>query len=70
MTTALYDAGYGSSSRLYERSPFQLGMTPATYRRGGAGMRMQYTISDSPLGRIASSGNGYGDQRSLSGGIG
>jgi AraC family transcriptional regulator of adaptative response/methylated-DNA-[protein]-cysteine methyltransferase len=52
VTTALYDAGYGSSSRLYERAPAQLGMTPGTYRRGGAGMRIGYTIVDSPLGRL------------------
>ncbi len=52
VTTALYEAGYGSSSRLYERSDAQLGMTPATYRRGGQGMRIGYTIVDSPLGRL------------------
>jgi AraC family transcriptional regulator of adaptative response/methylated-DNA-[protein]-cysteine methyltransferase len=52
VTTALYEAGYGSSSRLYERAPAHLGMTPATYRRGGAGMRIHYTIADSPLGRM------------------
>ncbi len=52
VTTALYDAGFGSSSRLYERAPSQLGMTPATYRQGGAGMRVSYTIVDSPLGRL------------------
>jgi AraC family transcriptional regulator of adaptative response/methylated-DNA-[protein]-cysteine methyltransferase len=52
VTTALYDAGYSSSSRLYERSPSQLGMTPATYRQGGAGMQIHYTIVDSPLGRL------------------
>ena len=52
VTRALYDVGYGSSSRLYERAPEQLGMTPATYRRGGAGMRINYTIAESPLGRL------------------
>lgn len=52
VTTALYDAGFGSSSRLYERAPSQLGMTPATYRRGGAGMQINYTIVSSPLGRL------------------
>ena len=52
VTTALYDAGFGSSSRLYERAPLQLGMTPATYRQGGAGMQINYTIVDSPLGRL------------------
>jgi len=52
VTTALYDAGFGSSSRLYERAPSQLGMTPAEYGRGGQGMRLRYTIVDSPLGRL------------------
>ena len=52
VTTALYDAGFGSSSRLYERAPGHLGMTPATYRQGGAGMEIRYTIANSPLGRL------------------
>jgi len=52
VTTALYDAGFGSSSRLYERAPQQLGMTPATYRRGGEGMQIRYTIAATPLGRV------------------
>ncbi|MGH9716218.1 MAG: bifunctional DNA-binding transcriptional regulator/O6-methylguanine-DNA methyltransferase Ada [Candidatus Acidiferrales bacterium] len=52
VTTALYDAGFGSSSRLYERAPSQLGMTPGEYGRGGQGMRIRYAIVDSPLGRL------------------
>ena len=52
VTTALYEAGYGSSSRLYERSNAQLGMTPAAYGRGGRGMKIAYTISDCSLGRV------------------
>jgi AraC family transcriptional regulator, regulatory protein of adaptative response / methylated-DNA-[protein]-cysteine methyltransferase len=52
VTTALYDAGFGSSSRLYERAPTHLGMTPATYRDGGSGMRINYTTVESPLGRL------------------
>lgn len=52
VTTALYDAGFGSSSRLYERAPSQLGMTPGTYRQGGEGMEIQYTVASSPLGRM------------------
>jgi AraC family transcriptional regulator of adaptative response/methylated-DNA-[protein]-cysteine methyltransferase len=35
VTEATYEAGFGSSSRIYERAPGQLGMTPGTYRRGG-----------------------------------
>jgi AraC family transcriptional regulator, regulatory protein of adaptative response / methylated-DNA-[protein]-cysteine methyltransferase len=49
---ALYETGYGSSSRVYERSNAQLGMTPATYRKGGKGMRIGYTIAKSPLGKV------------------
>ncbi len=49
---ATYEAGYGSSSRVYERADAQLGMTPAVYRKGGRGMRIAYTVVDSPLGRL------------------
>ena len=52
VTRALYDAGYGSSSRLYERAHGRLGMTPGTYRRGGEGMQIEYAITDCPLGRL------------------
>jgi AraC family transcriptional regulator, regulatory protein of adaptative response / methylated-DNA-[protein]-cysteine methyltransferase len=52
VTTALYEAGYGSSSRLYERAPGHLGMTPAAYGRGGDGMKVHYAIVRSPLGRL------------------
>jgi AraC family transcriptional regulator of adaptative response/methylated-DNA-[protein]-cysteine methyltransferase len=48
----MYEAGYGSSSRLYERSNHQLGMTPAAYGRGGRGMEIGYTIAPSAIGRI------------------
>ena len=52
VTTALYDAGFGSSSRLYESGPNRLGMTPKTYKQGGQGVSIGYTIVDSPLGRL------------------
>jgi AraC family transcriptional regulator, regulatory protein of adaptative response / methylated-DNA-[protein]-cysteine methyltransferase len=52
ITDALYETGYGSSSRVYERSNAQLGMTPATYRKGGKGMKIGYTIVRSPLGKV------------------
>ena len=52
VTTALYNTGYGSSSRLYEQAPAQLGMTPAAYRQGGKSMHIGYTIVDCPLGRL------------------
>jgi len=52
ITDSLYASGFGSSSRLYERSNTRLGMTPAAYRRGGEGMQIGYTIVRSPLGRL------------------
>jgi AraC family transcriptional regulator of adaptative response/methylated-DNA-[protein]-cysteine methyltransferase len=52
VTTSLYAAGYGSTSRLYERTSAQLGMTPEKYRRGAVAAIVNYTIADSPLGRM------------------
>jgi len=52
VTRALYDAGYSSSSRLYERTASQLGMTPDKYRRGAIAAPIRYTFTDSPLGRM------------------
>ncbi len=52
VTTSLHEVSYGSSSRLYEKSDAQLGMTPATYRRGGRGMSISYTIAPCSLGRV------------------
>ncbi len=49
---ALYWAGYGSTSRLYERAPAELGMTPGTYSQGGTGMQIAYTTSPCSLGRL------------------
>jgi AraC family transcriptional regulator, regulatory protein of adaptative response / methylated-DNA-[protein]-cysteine methyltransferase len=52
ITDALYETGYGSSSRVYERSDAQLGMTPSAYQKGGKGMKLNYTIAKSPLGKV------------------
>ncbi len=52
LTGAMYAAGYSSTSRLYERAGERLGMTPATYKKGGLGAHMGYAIADSPLGRV------------------
>jgi AraC family transcriptional regulator, regulatory protein of adaptative response / methylated-DNA-[protein]-cysteine methyltransferase len=52
VTRAMHDAGYGSSSRLYERVQGAMGMTPATYGKGGAGAAIRYAIDDSPFGRL------------------
>lgn len=60
VTNAIYDAGYGSASRAYAAAETHLGMTPATYRKGGKGVRLDYSIVASPLGRmlVAASGRG------------
>lgn len=52
VSPALYEAGYGSTSRVYERADAQLGMTPATYAKGGAGMGIAYVTLATPLGRL------------------
>lgn len=52
VTTSLYDSGFGSSRSLYEKAAERLGMTPAVYKKGGKGVRIRYTITDSPLGKL------------------
>ncbi|GGA67993.1 hypothetical protein GCM10011507_19340 [Edaphobacter acidisoli] len=52
VTDAIYDAGFGSSSRLYENSSEVLGMTPKKMRTGGAGLVIRYRTAASPLGRM------------------
>src|ERR1035437_1048120 len=52
ITDAIYEAGFGSSSRLYEASGESLGMTPRVMREGGAGLVIRYTTAASPLGRM------------------
>jgi len=52
VTEALYGAGYGSPSRVYESSDKALGMTPATYAKGGAGAHIDYTTVESDYGRV------------------
>lgn len=52
VTDAVYAAGFGSGSRVYEHSDRLLGMPPARYREGGAGVAIRYTTVASPLGRV------------------
>lgn len=52
ITGALYGAGYGSSSRLYEQAAARLGMTPGAYRKGGAGRRIRYAVARCDLGQL------------------
>src|SRR6202007_3256405 len=52
VTGSLYDSGFSSSSRLYEKSDAVLGMTPASYGRGGRGAVIHFGVRRSPLGFI------------------
>jgi AraC family transcriptional regulator of adaptative response/methylated-DNA-[protein]-cysteine methyltransferase len=52
VATAIYEAGYGSPSRVYEAAPTGKGMSLANYRRGGAGMRIGFSTIASPVGQV------------------
>lgn len=52
VTDAIYEAGFGSSSRLYENSGSRLGMTPREMRNGAQGLAIRYATANSPLGRM------------------
>ncbi|MFZ0682041.1 MAG: methylated-DNA--[protein]-cysteine S-methyltransferase [Candidatus Cybelea sp.] len=47
---AVYEAGYGSPSRVYENAARNLGMTPAQYRAAGQGVSISYAVLETPLG--------------------
>jgi len=51
VSASLYDAGYGSPSRVYETGAAKLGMTPARYRAGGDGEEIRWSIVDTALGQ-------------------
>jgi AraC family transcriptional regulator of adaptative response/methylated-DNA-[protein]-cysteine methyltransferase len=52
VTQATFEAGFGAGSRLYEHADAHLGMTPGTFRRGGRGMHIRFTVAPSPLGPL------------------
>ena len=52
VTTSLYESGFGSSRALYEKAGERIGMTPATYKKGGKDEMIRYTIADSRLGKL------------------
>ena len=60
VTNALYGAGFTSRGRLYEKRSSQLGVNPGTFRRGGEGLSIHYTIIDSPIGRLLLGATGKG----------
>jgi AraC family transcriptional regulator of adaptative response/methylated-DNA-[protein]-cysteine methyltransferase len=52
VTTAVYEAGFGSSSRVYENVDKNLGMTPAQYKEGGKDVGISYAFAQTPLGLL------------------
>jgi AraC family transcriptional regulator of adaptative response/methylated-DNA-[protein]-cysteine methyltransferase len=52
VTEAIYDAGYNSSGRFYEKSTDMLGMTPSQYRAGGANEEIRFAVGQTSLGAI------------------
>ncbi len=52
VTAAIYDAGYGSNSRFYERASELLGMRPRDYRAGGANVTIKFAVGECSLGSI------------------
>lgn len=60
VTTAIYDAGFGSSSRVYEQADTRLGMTPRQYRSGGRDVRITYATIQSPVGLMMVGATGRG----------
>jgi AraC family transcriptional regulator, regulatory protein of adaptative response / methylated-DNA-[protein]-cysteine methyltransferase len=52
VTGAIYEAGYGSPSRIYEAPPTGRGLSPASYRRGGAGAEVGFTVMPCALGWV------------------
>ncbi|MGH7393818.1 MAG: bifunctional DNA-binding transcriptional regulator/O6-methylguanine-DNA methyltransferase Ada, partial [Candidatus Rokuibacteriota bacterium] len=53
VTDAIFEAGFGSSSRVYEQSGETLGMTPGVYRAGAPGLAIAYTVVECGLGWLA-----------------
>jgi len=60
VTSALYEAGFGSSSRLYERVNGELGMTPAQYQARGQGVSISYVVIETVIGFVLSAATDRG----------
>jgi len=52
VTTAMYESGFGSSRALYEKATLNLGMTPATYSKGGKNLKISFVTAESSLGKL------------------
>ncbi|GJG86244.1 bifunctional transcriptional activator/DNA repair enzyme protein Ada [Gemmatimonadetes bacterium T265] len=70
VSRATYNAGYAAASRAYAVADAHLGMTPAAYRRGGAGVRLWWTTFDTPLGRALAAATARGVCAVLLAGVG
>jgi AraC family transcriptional regulator of adaptative response/methylated-DNA-[protein]-cysteine methyltransferase len=60
VTSAMYEAGYGSPSRVYEAAPTGRGVAPSSYRRGAAGLVIGYVVVRTALGRLLVAGTSSG----------
>jgi AraC family transcriptional regulator of adaptative response/methylated-DNA-[protein]-cysteine methyltransferase len=60
VTTALYESGYGSPSRIYESAPTGKGVAPSSYRRGAAGLAIGYVVVPTTLGQLLVAGTARG----------
>lgn len=60
VTDALFEAGYGSVSRFYEKAAARLGMPAREYRNRGKGTRITYATFASPLGTVLIAGTARG----------
>jgi AraC family transcriptional regulator of adaptative response/methylated-DNA-[protein]-cysteine methyltransferase len=60
VTSALYEAGYGSPSRVYEAAPTGKGVAPSKYRHGAVGLVIGYTVVPTPLGKLLVAGTARG----------
>ena len=60
VTSAIFESGFGSLSRVYERSDAELGMTPTQYRDGGLGLSITWATMSTPLGLLLLAATGRG----------
>lgn len=60
LTGAIYDAGYGSPSRVYEEAAAVMGMEPRAYQKGGDGEVIRYAVTSTALGPILVAASGRG----------
>lgn len=60
VTSALYESGYGSPSRVYEAAPTGKGVAPSTYRHGASGVEIGFVVVPTPLGQLLVAGTARG----------